>query len=597
MYKPKALKLFYKAEKLHNQGKITACILEYKKAIKIEMNFFEAYNNLGNALRLSNRLQEAVDNYKKTLQINPSLPVTALNLANTLSELKQFKEALEFYDHAISLDPTQEKPYLQRSLSYYYSNSFQNSLIDIDRYLSSSPNDVSAQLHKGNVLKKLERYEEALKSYELCISLNPRIAKFYLNHGNTLRKLEQYSTALDSYSKALELHPNDAYALIARGSLLREIDKYDDGIADLKRALEINPESPEAHSFIGHIYSELGCDSKAIYHFRAALSLSENYAEANHILSLILLGQGDFPEGWKKYSYRNKVSNNPVNLISIKENQHWDGDLSTNQSLLIHGEQGIGDEILYGNLLHLLKLNQISHDITVTCDKRLIPIYERTHPEFSFISASDLKYIKWKSQIHIGSLGIHLLKDYSDFGKLKHPNLVTNKSLSISLAKRIKKSAKKICGISWKSQKSSNNTGHYKSISLVDLLPILKKDDYIFVNLQYGNVSEELEKLTRDTGIKIINLEDIDNFNDIDSLLSLIDACDLVITVSNVTAHLAGSIDKPTYLISPDKKGKFWYWKNRNEKNHSLWYPSIQIIDQGDNTDWVRAVTEVADLM
>ena len=112
-----------------------------------------------------------------------------------------------------------------------------------------------------------------------------------------------------------------------------------------------------------------------------------------------------------------------------------------------------------------------------------------------------------------------------------------------------------------------------------------------------GKAHYELLKDRYEIAIKDPALNFDDNFNDIDSLLSLIDACDIVVTVSNVTAHLAGSINKPTYLISPDKKGKFWYWKNRDEFNRSRWYPSIQIIDQGDNLDWNKAIEEISTLI
>ena len=56
--------------------------------------------------------------------------------------------------------------------------------------------------------------------------------------------------------------------------------------------------------------------------------------------------------------------------------------------------------------------------------------------------------------------------------------------------------------------------------------------------------------------LRFIKLEEIDNFNDIDGLASLIDACDFVVSVSNTTVHIAGAIGKKTYLMLPQGKGK-----------------------------------------
>ena len=69
-------------------------------------------------------------------------------------------------------------------------------------------------------------------------------------------------------------------------------------------------------------------------------------------------------------------------------------------------------------------------------------------------------------------------------------------------------------------------------------------------------------------------MTDIDNFNDISEISCLINACDFVITTSNVTAHIAGALNKKTYLIVPFIEGKIWYWGINEDK--SLWYPSIQ---------------------
>ena len=148
----------------------------------------------------------------------------------------------------------------------------------------------------------------------------------------------------------------------------------------------------------------------------------------------------------------------------------------------------------------------------------------------------------------------------------------------------------KICGISWKSK--NTQFGDKKSIPLEQLLPILLMPNITFVNLQYGNTLQERNDIFSEHDIEIKSFDEIDNFNDIDSLASLIGACDFIVTVSNVTAHIAGALNKKTYLLLPFSYGKIWYWGENSDS--SLWYPSIQILRQCKPNSWNQAIEDLS---
>ena len=98
----------------------------------------------------------------------------------------------------------------------------------------------------------------------------------------------------------------------------------------------------------------------------------------------------------------------------------------------------------------------------------------------------------------------------------------------------------------------------------------------------------EKVRLLKEYGIEIKTISEIDNFNDIDGLASLIEACDFVITTSNVTAHIAGAINKKTYLLLSSYCGKIWYWGN--VKSNSLWYPSIDKFKDDETLSWAKPI-------
>jgi ADP-heptose:LPS heptosyltransferase len=189
----------------------------------------------------------------------------------------------------------------------------------------------------------------------------------------------------------------------------------------------------------------------------------------------------------------------------------------------------------------------------------------------------------------IGSLGKFYRKNQKSFENQPISFLKPNKIEANLIKRQLKKDSKKICGISWKSK--NEKIGFAKSIELTEMIELLKIKDINFIDLQYGNTEEEINDLEKKHGIKIDPLDALDKFNDLEGLLNHIEACDFVVTSSNVTAHLAGAIGKKTFLIVPHGVGKLWYW---HDDDNSCWYPSIKIYRQTQPHDWNSVIKTLA---
>ena len=114
-----------------------------------------------------------------------------------------------------------------------------------------------------------------------------------------------------------------------------------------------------------------------------------------------------------------------------------------------------------------------------------------------------------------------------------------------------------------------------------------------FVDLQYGDTRAEREALERELGIRIEHLDDVDNMNDIDGLAALIAACDCVVAVSNVTAHLAGAVGQRTWVMVPHGSGRLWFWFHQGED--SPWYPRVHVRRQKPAQQWSGLVASFTD--
>ena len=124
------------------------------------------------------------------------------------------------------------------------------------------------------------------------------------------------------------------------------------------------------------------------------------------------------------------------------------------------------------------------------------------------------------------------------------------------------------------------------------LSKIITLDNFEFINLQYGDTSTEQKMFKEKYGKELINIEDLDIMNDFEGMAAVISCCDLVLTIDNLTAHLAGSIGKSTLTML--YKFNFWQWFWFYNKNYSPWYPNVKIFRQKTNGNWLNVVDRVS---
>jgi len=339
--------------------------------------------------------------------------------------------------------------------------------------------------------------------------------------------------------------------------------------------------------FIGNIYQDKSENDKAMRSFQKAIDIDNKYIEPQYNSSLLNLNLGKFNLGWKYFESR---WGNP--LFGSKPLQsdrpRWSPSISKDHDVMIWPEQGIGDYILYSRFLNDLSSN-VNH-ITALIDKKLKPLYSRTFPQIEFITECDPNSIDYHAPI--GDLAKFYVNSFDDIKRRSGVYLKIDESRTQKLRGSLPK-GKKICGISWVSKNDS--IGKNKSMTLEDLKDLLMLPDITFVDLQYTDTSEERALFKQRYGIEVLKLEEIDNFNDIDGLASLIDACDCVVSVSNTTVHIAGAIGKETYLMLPQGKGRLWYWSKEDEQ--SIWYKSIKIIEQTKIGQWDNEVKRITQKM
>lgn len=500
--------------------------------IEIDSNDHLAFYYLGKALNKLERYEDSFNSLNIALELNSDF-IDAIILSGVgLGKLGEHEKALQYFERAIAINQS----------------------------------EVSAHVNKGLALKELGRFEESIISFDDALRLNPSNIEVLNFKGTVLHQIGDHEDALKCFNRALEIKPDFAVALMNKGVQLERLNKFNKSILVLNQALSIDDKNAEAYNGLGQSLERIGKYKEALKNFDQAILLNGTPRRYHKNKSLLNLHLKNFEEGWVDFDFR--LEQDCAHAINFKLDK-----------IFIHNEQGIGDEILFGSLL-----NDLSKDfkkIFVKINPRLIKLFKRSFPQINFMTDDAVDF---NNHLFMGSLGRLYRKNLESFEfqseRYLFSDQIKKEAFRHDLRKRF--GGKFLCGISWKS--SAEKISDFKSFSLLDLMPILSLKNIVFINLQYGEISEDINLLYKSQGIKIETIDNLDYFNDIESLTSLIDACDFVVSSSNVTAHLAGALGKKTYLLTPFSKGRIWYWHHNDKK--SIWYPSINNYYQSSLDSW-----------
>lgn len=463
--------------------------------------------------------------------------------ALALHQQGKAKEAEELYTKVLKADRRNFDALHLLGLLKYQLGDNDEGLRLIGAALKIKPNYADALLNYGSVLSALQRHAEALDFFERAVALSPQSARALNNQGNVLAVLRRFDEALSCFDRALALDPNHANTLVNRAYTLLDLGHHAEAIADYERALKLRP----------------------------------NDADSQMHMAFAELAMGNFASGWKRYEWRWKSAKAaPARHASLPR---WNGQ-QVNGAILAWGEQGLGDEIIYTGMI--ADLAKRAKSVVLEVEPRLTKLFSRSFPGMQVIGRGDALPTNVTTQSPLPSLGQYLRPDWASFSRSNAGYLVADVDLVTRLRSRLSPNGEKVIGLSWVSK--SPAFGQFKTAQLTDFESVLRRPNCRFVDLQYGDTLAERAALKQTTGINVERLDDIDNTNDIDGLAALITACDLVVTVSNTTAHLAGALGKPTLLFVPQSGGRLWYWFN--DRHDSPWYPSMRVERQKVGQSW-----------
>jgi tetratricopeptide (TPR) repeat protein len=554
----------------------------YKSALEIDPNYETAYIKLGNVLKGQGKLAEAVAAYKKVLEIKPDHVTAHFNIGVILQEQGRSDEAIIAYNKALSIRSDFLNAHINLGNTFKSVGKFEEAIGAYKNAIALKPDYAEAYRNFGTALQDQGKLEEAIKVYRKALDIKPDYAEVHYNIGNCFVRRDNLGEAIAAYKKALSIKPGYAEAYNNIGLALSNNGKIGEAIEFYDKAIAIKPDYAEAYSNMGVAFADQGKFEEAIGAYKNAIALKPDYAEAYHNMSIAFLVSKDFEQGFKYNEWRWRTQKFIGKYLKSTK-PTWNGEKQ--QRVLVWAEQGVGDEIMFSSIL--LDLHKVSSKVIVQCDVRLKSLFARSFPEDIRFFSRDHEVPEDQYDYHVpmGSLGRTLRKSLHDFEKTALGFLEDDKQKTQILRDSITGGRhKKLVGISWKTF-STNRHSANRNIKLADMAGALNHSNAHLVCLQYGDISDEILAVKKNLGIEIVEAVSVDTKNDLDSFVSLVAACDQVVTIDNSTVHFAGALGIPTKLMLPYVSD--WRWGLENKA--SYWYDSVQIYRQQKVSDW-RAV-------
>ncbi len=538
---------------LFQGGELEQAAAIYHEILTADARNFDALHLLGVIAGRRRDFSRAADWFEAALNVDPGHAGSHCNLGLALQELGQLPAALDRYERAIAIDP---------------------------RF-------AAAHARRGNVLRQMSRSEAALESYDRAIAIKSDYVEALMLRGSLLSQLRQPEAALRSFDRVLELRSDHAAAHTGRGNILRQLNRFTEALAGHDRALAADPNFVQAHVNRANVLTDLARHAEALTGYDAALALREDMPEAHFGKALTLLRLGDFARGWREYEWRWQ-SRTTVALLDEPRNfaaPLWLGQAPLEgRTILLHGEQGLGDRIQFSRYAALLKHRGAR--VLLEVPKPLARLFTR-------LAGVDELYVAEGAlpnfDFHCPLMSLPLaFATRLDSVPDSVPYLSCEPTLAASWRSRLGLRSRPRVGLAW-SGNPQNSNDRNRSIPLSRLAAALP-DGFDYFSLHREVPASDAQLLRASRSIRDLG----DQQQDFSDAAALCDCMDVIISVDTSLAHLAGALGKPTWVLLSFNAD--WRWLV--ERADTPWYPTMRLYRQPLGGDWGTVLERVtADLV
>lgn len=514
-----------------------------------------------------NELLSLTDQAKET-------PERFKRLLRNLTSIGQLEQAIALLSHA----PCQAVPWewdFEELRLLNLAAELERRIKRAKRLLDVYPDNAEIALNIGIVVVESDP-ELAVELFQKAIAIQPQLFEAWANLALAYGTLRQPDLAMNAHMHALAIDPLSP-AHLNLGNCYCDLADMVSAESCYRKTILLCPYLAEAWTSLGnvlHAQRHKGPDLEAL---RRGFEFSPTSIASKLSLSLALLMHEHYDEGWSLYEARLDHKNA---IYLPKGLEKWDG-ISELDELIIVAEQGIGDVVQFMRYSLLLSIG--IPRVTILAEAKFHGLLNH-YGGFAAVHSVDEPYrvMEQSAWYPMASL-LGLLGIRNDAVILSMPYL----GVEPASAKRWQDllgqgSSTRLVGLNWQGNPQTEDSFFRgRSFPLETYAPLAHCEGIQFVSLQKGPGSDQLENCSFRSRF-VDSQSEVDGAWDFIETLSILRACDLVITSDTSVAHLAGALGRPTWVLlkfMPD-----WRWGL--EGDESPWYPSMRLFRQERPNEW-----------
>jgi hypothetical protein len=404
--------------------------------------------------------------------------------------------------------------------------------------------------------------------------------------GYIMQEAGRTGLAFNLFARCQQMGGKQASIYMNQGMCLEDID-IDRSAEQFEKALKLDPKHPKALANMGLCRLLMADPDGCIEYSDKALTVAprEKQLAPYHNKGLALLMKRDWSDGWAHYYETIGVKAREARQYG--EAEDWDG--VSRGTLVVYGEQGVGDEIMFASIF-----NDLPSGMTVVLDtdRRLATLMARTFPHIHVYGTRfepDTDLLDDYSpdyQIACGQLP-HFYRN-SDDSFPGQPFLRPDPERCVQWRALFDTFEGRKIGIAWRGG-LPNTLQKNRSLAPDDLLPLRERfSGDTLVSLEYHEVDDDTAHTLR-----LKRYDETRKGRDIDPLAALIAELDFVITACTTVVYLCGALGVPCFVMVPNRPG----YRYHIEGAHFPWFNSVTLLRQLPRESWGTATKRFANLI
>ena len=535
-------------------------------------------------------------------------PARLLEQARVALRASNSAQAGELAVQALKLDEASGAGWHILAICREQQGDFATSLTCYETALKLLPEDADVAHGLGRLAFRLGFAELAEQLFAVYLSKNPGSVEGANNLANAQRDQMRWSDAVETVRAALAVGPSSSLLWNTLGTIVAEEGKVAQSLIFFDEALRLDPNNAQARHNRASTRLATGDPFGALGDCDAALEAATGEGDRavfTHLRAIILLAHGELEEGWDAYEVRlDPHAERPVHF-KTGGRPAWAPDMDlAGKRLLLLGEQGLGDEVLFAGVApDLIEALGPDGELVMAVEERLVPLFRRSFPTARVgahgtlnLEHGSVRAARFLPDEDMASLDVwapmasplrRFRRRLEDFPERRgfltpEPERVAYWRARLADAGRGPK-----IGVVWKSLIAASSRARFFA-PFSAWTPVLTTPGARMICLQYGEVEAEIAQAGARLGVELWKPPGLDLKNDLDDLAALTCALDLVIGPANATTNLAAACGADVWLIATPGA-----WPMLGTDRYP-WYPQARVFIAPAFDQWDAVMAEVA---